>query len=87
MMTHRDPLPGLDESGFPLGDTRNWVMTHHRAGAYAPEVSCRAGANENPDRKDAAMNRHPAGSEDGPIGDPHKAVPAEVEGARPDRRQ
>jgi hypothetical protein len=65
MMTHRDPLPGLDESGFPLGDTRNWVMTHHRAGAYAPEVSCRAGANENPGRMDAAMNRHHAGSEDG----------------------
>jgi hypothetical protein len=52
------------ESGFPLGDTRNWVMMHHRAGAYAPEASCRAGANEKPDRKDAAMNRHPDGSED-----------------------
>ena len=65
MMTHRALLPGLDESGFPLGDTRSWVMTHHRGGAYAPEVSCGAGANEKPDRKDAAMNRHPAGSEDG----------------------
>jgi hypothetical protein len=64
-MIHRDPLPGLDESGFPLGDTRNWVMTHHRAGAYAPEASCRAGAIDKPDRKDAAMNRHPAGSEGG----------------------
>jgi hypothetical protein len=65
MMTQRALLPGPDESGFPLGDTRDWVMTHHRAGAYAPEVSCRAGANEKPDRKDAAMNGHPAGSEDG----------------------
>ena len=62
-------------------------MTHHRAGAYAPEVSCRAGANEKPDRKDAAMNRHHTGSEDGLIGDPHKAVPAVVDGARPHRRQ
>jgi hypothetical protein len=51
---------------------RNWVMTHHRAGAYAPEASCRAAANKRkPDRKDAAMNRHPAGSEGGLIGDPH----------------
>ena len=63
MMTFRDPLPGLRER-ISLGDTRNWVMTHHRAGAYAPEVSCRAGANEKPGRKDAAMNRHHAGSED-----------------------
>ena len=87
MMTHRDPPPRLREWISPRGDTRNWVMTYHRAGAYAPEASCRAGANEKPDRKDAAMNRHPAGSEDGLIGDPHKAVPAVVDGARPDRRQ
>ena len=64
MMIIRVLLPGPDEGGFPLGDTRNWVMTHHRAGAYAPEVSCRAGANGKPDGKDAAMNHHPAGSED-----------------------
>jgi hypothetical protein len=33
------------------------------------------------------MNRHPAGSEDGLIDDLHKAAPAVVDGARPDRRQ
>jgi hypothetical protein len=33
------------------------------------------------------MNRHPAGSEGGLIGAPHKAAPAVVDGARPDRRQ
>ena len=32
------------------------------------------------------MHRHPAGSEDGLIGDPHKAAPAEVDGEGPDRR-
>jgi hypothetical protein len=31
--------------------------------------------NEKPDRKDAAMNRHPAGSKGGLIGDPHNAAP------------
>ena len=66
MMTHWDPPPRLDESGFPLGDTRSWVMTQHRAGAYASEASFRARANEKPERKDAAMNRHPTGSEDSP---------------------
>jgi hypothetical protein len=32
------------------------------------------------------MYRHPAGSEGGLIGDPHKAAPAVVDGERPDRR-
>jgi hypothetical protein len=73
MMTHRDPLCLACERGYPLGDTRNWVMTHHRAGAYAPETSCRAGANKRKTgpKGRSAMNRHPAGSEGGLIGDPH----------------
>jgi hypothetical protein len=82
-MTYGEPLPTRvpasaalpSNRGYPLGDTRNWVMTHHRAGPYATEASCRAGANEKPDRKDAAMNRHPAGSKGGLIGDPHNAAP------------
>src|SRR5918997_1335473 len=44
-------------------------MTHHRAGAYAPETSCRAGANEKPDGRDVAMPRPPAISERALIGD------------------
>jgi uncharacterized membrane protein HdeD (DUF308 family) len=52
-------------NGYTLGDMRPWVMTHRRAGAYAP-VSCRTGANEKPDpQRDVAMDRHPTGREDG----------------------
>ena len=30
--------PSPSRSGYPLGDMRPWGMTHHRAGAYAPEA-------------------------------------------------
>jgi hypothetical protein len=33
-------------SGNTLGDTRNWMMRHHRTGSYAPVTLRRAGANE-----------------------------------------
>src|SRR5215208_3519688 len=60
--------------GNPLGEMRLWVMTHHRAWAYAPEASCRAGASEKADRRDVAMDRHPAISEHGLIGGLHPAT-------------
>src|ERR671917_1361691 len=60
--------------GNPLGEMRLWGMTHHRAGAYAPETSCRAQANEKPDRRDVAMDRHPAISEHVLIGGLHPAT-------------
>jgi hypothetical protein len=53
-MTYGEPLPTRvpasaalpSNRGYPLGDTCPWGMTSHRAGAYAPEASCRAGANK-----------------------------------------
>jgi hypothetical protein len=63
-------MPG----GNPLGEMRPWGMTHHRAWAYAPEASCRAGAHVKPDQKDVAMDRRPAISEHGLIGNLHPAA-------------
>ena len=74
MMTHRDAPPRLREWISPRG--------YAQLGDDAPpcrglcsRASRRAGANEKPDLRDAAMNRHPAGSEDGLIGDPAQSGP------------
>jgi hypothetical protein len=62
--------PSSFRSGNPLGELRPWGMTHHRAGAYAREAWCRAGANKKPVRRDVAMDRRPAISEHGLVGGP-----------------
>ena len=83
-MTYGEPLPTRvpasaalpSNRGYPLGDTCPWGMTSHRAGAYAPEASCRAGANKRKTGPKACCDESPpAGSEGGLIGDPHKAAP------------
>ena len=88
MMTYRAPLPGLRESRYPLGDTRHWVMTHNRAGAYAPEASCRAGANKRKTGPKGRCDESPPRRQRGrPDRRPAQSSPAVVDGARPDRRQ
>jgi hypothetical protein len=62
--------PSPFRSGYPLGEMRPWGMIDHRAGAYAREARCRAGANKKPDCRDVAMDRHPAISEHGLVGGP-----------------
>jgi hypothetical protein len=83
-MTYGEPLPTRVPAsaalpancGHPLGDTCPWGMTSQRAGAYAPEVSCRAGANK---RKTGPKGRcyesPPRRQRGGLIGDPHNAAP------------
>ena len=88
MMTHRDPLCLACGRGYPLGDTRNWVMTHHRAGAYAPETSCRAGANKRKTGPKGRCDESPPRRQRGRLDRrPALSSPAVVDGARPDRRQ
>ena len=74
MMTHRDAPPRLREWISPRG--------YAQLGDDAPP--CRGlcsgglmqgGSKRETGPKDAAMNRHPAGSEDGLISDPAQSGP------------
>jgi hypothetical protein len=51
--------PSPFRSEYPLGEMRPWGMNHQRARAYAREASCRAGANQKPERREVAMDRRP----------------------------